>query len=48
VNKTVSSLSPLELLEIYWDASHIDPDEQPQLNKLASEIIANEEEIDRD
>lgn len=47
-DKTVSSLSPLELLSIYWDASHVDADEQQPLNNLATEIIGNENETDQE
>jgi exonuclease SbcD len=44
-DQTVSSLSPLELLEQYWQASHADPDETKALQKLAEEIVSGEEEI---
>jgi len=36
------SMTPLELLEIYWDANHVDPEEASQLQKLASEIIQDQ------
>ncbi len=43
-DQNIGSLSPLELLEKYWQATHTDPDEVEQLSKLAAEIIASEEE----
>lgn len=39
-DRPIGSLSPLELLDLYWRASHIDKNEAEGLNKLASEIIA--------
>jgi exonuclease SbcD len=41
-DQTVSSLSPLDLLDQYWRASHME--EAEELQKLAQEIIAGEEE----
>ena len=41
-DQTVSSLSPLDLLDQYWRASHMEDAEE--LQKLAQEIIAGEEE----
>jgi exonuclease SbcD len=38
-DQTVSSLSPLELLNQYWQASQADPAAISSLNKLAGEII---------
>ncbi|MFH2038973.1 MAG: exonuclease SbcCD subunit D [Chloroflexota bacterium] len=43
-DQTVSSLSPLELLDIYWKAGHVDENEQEALNKLAMEILTNNTE----
>ncbi len=43
-DQAVSSLSPLELLDIYWKAGHIDEKEQEALNKLAMEILTNNTE----
>lgn len=43
-DQTVGSLSPLELLTKYWQASHTPPEEVEALNKLAEEIIHPEEE----
>jgi len=40
-NQAVSSLSPLELLDIYWKAGHFNENEQETLNKLAMEILTN-------
>jgi len=42
-DQTVSSLSPLDLLEQYWRASHIDEDVET-LQKLVREIIEGDEE----
>ncbi|MEZ0396643.1 MAG: exonuclease SbcCD subunit D [Anaerolineales bacterium] len=42
-DQTVSSLSPLDLLDQYWRASKTDPDEIKALNRLAGEIISDEE-----
>jgi DNA repair protein SbcD/Mre11 len=41
-DQTVSSLSPLDLLDQYWRASHTEDAEE--LQKLAQEILAGEEE----
>jgi exonuclease SbcD len=41
-NQTVSSLSPLELLNQYWRASHAEEDEADTLQKMAKEIIEEE------
>ena len=41
-DQTVSSLSPLDLLDQYWKASHTDDAEE--LQKLAQEILAGDEE----
>lgn len=38
----VSSLAPLELLDIYWKASHFKSNELDALNKLAAEILTND------
>jgi len=37
----LSELNPLELLDQYWAASHVDREEQAALRKLAEEVIAN-------
>ena len=41
-DQTVSSLSPLDLLDQYWKASHTENAEE--LQKLAQEILAGDEE----
>jgi len=41
-DQTVSSLSPLDLLDQYWKASHTE--DADELQKLAQEILAGEEE----
>jgi exonuclease SbcD len=38
-NQNVGRMSPLELLDIYWRASHTGPEEVDSLNKLAAEVI---------
>jgi exonuclease SbcD len=38
-DQTVGSMSPLELLDMYWRASHTDEDELEDLKRLAGEII---------
>jgi exonuclease SbcD len=44
-DQTVSSLTPLELLDQYWKASHTDETEMEALNQLAAEIIINDSEV---
>ena len=36
---TVGSLTPLELLDLYWRAMHTDREDTEQLNALAAQII---------
>jgi exonuclease SbcD len=43
-DQTVSSLSPLDLLDQYWRASHTEGMEIETLQKLAREIVAGEQE----
>lgn len=38
-NQAIGALSPLDLLRLYWDASHIDSSQVDDLNKLAAEVI---------
>ena len=42
-DQTVSSLSPLDLLEQYWLAMHTEPGDAETLQKLAREIVSDEE-----
>ena len=44
-DRAVGSLSPLELLEVYWDGSHVPQDEQVELKKLAEEIIRDSGDV---
>jgi exonuclease SbcD len=44
-DQTVGSLSPLELLNIYWRASHTEDQDLETLNRLAKEVI---EEVQRE
>jgi DNA repair protein SbcD/Mre11 len=41
---TVGSLTPLELLDRYWRANHVDASDREKLQKLAQEIIEEPEE----
>jgi len=43
-DQTVGSLSPLDLLTKYWQASHTPPEEMEDLNELAEDIIHPGEE----
>jgi exonuclease SbcD len=43
-DQTVGSLSPLELLELYWRAAHTDPQEIDALSELAAEIIKGDDD----
>lgn len=38
------SMAPIELLEIYWEANHLDPQDAASLNALAAEIIQGPED----
>jgi exonuclease SbcD len=40
----VSSLTPLELLDVYWRASHMDPSEEASLQKLAQQVMEEYED----
>lgn len=40
----ISSLQPLELLNLYWKSIHTKPDEAEELQKLATEVISAEAE----
>ena len=41
-DQAVSSLTPLELLDLYWRENHVDNDESGILQKLAKEIMEDE------
>lgn len=43
-DQSLGSLSPLELLELYWRANHADLEESEQLAKLAGEVIRSAQE----
>jgi exonuclease SbcD len=45
-DKAVGSLSPIELLELYWRANHSDPEEIEQLSGLAEEVIRDMEPLE--
>ena len=38
-DQAIGSLTPIELLEIYWKANHADPNEMAELKRLALEIV---------
>lgn len=42
-DQTISSLSPVELLEQYWKAAHVEPLQAEALKQLAQQIIASED-----
>lgn len=41
-DQTINSLTPLELLDLYWKTINTDPGEAETLQKLASELLADE------
>lgn len=43
-NQTISSLSPLDLLEMYWRTLNVNPDELEALQKLAGEILGSSDQ----
>ena len=43
----VGSLTPLELLDVYWRAGHVDQAEQEALQKLAEEIIQESDGVSK-
>jgi exonuclease SbcD len=47
-DQTISSLSPLELLEQYWKAGHVDPTQAEVLKRLAKEVIDDSASIGGD
>jgi len=38
-DQSVGSLTPLELLDLYWRANHVDPAERATLSQLARQVI---------
>jgi exonuclease SbcD len=48
-DQSVGSLMPFELLDLYWSASHTDPQDVEALNQLAAEMmreVHGDEEVD--
>ncbi|MDD5466257.1 MAG: exonuclease SbcCD subunit D [Anaerolineales bacterium] len=43
-NQAVGSLTPLELLDLYWRASHVEEDEREALSRLAASLIGQSPE----
>jgi exonuclease SbcD len=37
--QSVGSLTPMQLLDLYWKASHVDSKEQEELNRLAARLL---------
>lgn len=46
-DENIASLTPLELLNLYWKTSQLDPSEAQALNDLAAQIVAEEIQVDR-
>ena len=44
-DQTVGDLTPAELLEKFWQASHVPEEDVEALQSLAASILAGEEEI---
>jgi exonuclease SbcD len=38
-DQAIGSLTPLELLDLYWRANHVDPAESQELNELGAKVI---------
>jgi hypothetical protein len=38
-DQAIGSLAPLELLELYWRASHVESSVSDELNRLATQLI---------
>jgi exonuclease SbcD len=43
-NQSIGSLTPFDLLDLYWNANHIDAEEKDALARLAGEIIQDDSE----
>lgn len=43
-DQAIGSLTPLELLDLYWRANHIDKEESQVLSKIAAQVISEVEE----
>jgi len=46
-DQNVGSMSALELLDLYWKASHTQPEDVDALNQLASEVITETKNKDQ-
>ncbi|MDM7919388.1 MAG: hypothetical protein QUS12_09505, partial [Methanosarcina sp.] len=42
VDHTISSMTPLDLLEFYWKSTDMKPDELKKMKKLADSLIQHE------
>jgi exonuclease SbcD len=45
-DQTIGDLTPAELLDKYWQASHVPEEDVEALQALAAEILADEEEVE--
>jgi exonuclease SbcD len=45
-NQAIGSLAPLELLNLYWRANHLDSEESQVLSKIAAQVMSEVEEMD--
>jgi exonuclease SbcD len=43
-DQSIGSLTPLDLLRLYWDANHVEAEAQEHLAQLAAEIIQEEQD----
>jgi exonuclease SbcD len=44
-DQSIGSLTPLELLDLYWKASHVDEKEQQALNQLAARLLTGGQDV---
>jgi exonuclease SbcD len=42
--KSLESLPPLEILDLYWSAAHVEQNDRTELAKLAAEVIQEAEQ----
>lgn len=47
-DQNVGSMSPMELLDLYWKASHTNPEEIDDLNRLAARVIDETRSTEQD
>jgi exonuclease SbcD len=44
-DQAIGSLTPLDLLDLYWRASHLDPDQSQPLSEIAAQVIREVHEM---